>query len=67
MRANLLASLVEGKVRLSSNYSPTDILKDLQLEMEIKVSYMQCWRAREYVQMLGMGKLKTSIVTPRFF
>jgi len=43
MRANLLANLIEEKVSLSENYPPCDILKDLQLELGIKVSYMQCW------------------------
>ena len=56
MRASLLGSLIEGKVRLSDSYTPPEILKDLQLEMGIKVSYMQCWRAREYVRVLANGR-----------
>ena len=56
MRANLLGSMIEGKVSLSVDYPPSEIMKDLQLELGIKVSYMQCWRAREYVRMLAMGR-----------
>jgi len=41
---------------LSADYPPFEILKDLQLELGMKVSYMQCWRAREYVRMLAMGR-----------
>jgi len=36
----LLESLIEGKVSLLVDYSPSEILKDLQLELGIKVSYM---------------------------
>jgi len=54
LRARLLARLIEGKVRLSIDYSPTEIMKDLELGM--KLSYMQSWRAREYVRLLVMGK-----------
>ena len=56
MRASLLGSLIEGKVRLSDGYTPPEILKDLQLEMGMKVSYMQCWRARENVRVLANGR-----------
>jgi len=56
MRASLLGTLIEGKVRLSDSYTPPEILKDLQLEMGMKVSYMQCWRAREYVGLIANGK-----------
>jgi len=56
MRKNLLASLIEEKVGLLADYPPAEILKDLQLEMGMKVSYMQCLRAREYVRMLAMGR-----------
>jgi len=56
MRASLLGSLIEGKVRLSDGYTPPEILKDLQLEIGMKVSYMQCWRAREYVRVLANGR-----------
>ena len=42
MRASLLSTLIEGKVRLSDGYTPPEILKDLQLEMGMKVTYMQC-------------------------
>jgi len=33
MRASLLGTLIEGKIRLSESYTPADILKDLQLEI----------------------------------
>jgi len=52
----LLGCLIEGKVRLSDGYTPLEILKDLQLEMGMKVSNMQCWRAREYVRVLTNGR-----------
>ena len=41
MRASLLGTLIEGKVRLSDSYTTAKILKDLQLEMGMKVLYMQ--------------------------
>jgi len=53
IQASLLGTLIEGKVRLSDNCTPSEILKDLQLEMGMMVSYMQCWRAREYVRLLA--------------
>ena len=40
MRASLLGTFIEGKVRLSDSYTPPKILKDLQLEMGMKVSFM---------------------------
>ena len=46
------------KGRFSDSYIPPKILKDLQLEMGMKVSYMQCWRAREYVRLLANGRLE---------
>jgi len=58
MRANLLGSLIEKNVSLSADYPPCEILKDLQLKLGIKVSYMQCWRVQEYVRVLAMGRLK---------
>ena len=56
MEANLLVTLIEGKVSISAGYSPCAIMKDLQLEMGMRVSYMQCWRVCEYMRMLGMEK-----------
>ena len=56
MRASLLASLIKGKVRLSNDYTPLEILKDLQLKMRMEVSYMQCWRALKYVWLLTNGR-----------
>jgi len=58
MRANLLGSLIEEKVSLLADYPPCEIMKDLQLELGIKVSYMQCWRTREYLSMLAVGRLQ---------
>jgi len=56
MRANLLTTLIKGMVSISIDYSPCEIMKDLELQMGMRVSYMQCWRAREYLRMLAMGK-----------
>jgi len=56
LRAKLLASLIEEKIRLSFDYSPMEIMKDLKLELGIMLSYIQSWRAREYVRLLVMGK-----------
>ena len=56
IHANLLASLIEGKVCLSADYSTCQILKDVQVEMGIKISYIQCWRAQHYVTILEMGR-----------
>ena len=58
MRVSLLGSLTEGKVRLTDSYTPPEILKDLHLEIGMKVSYMQCWRARAYVRLLANGRLE---------
>ena len=56
LRARLLARLIEGKIRLSIDYSLTEIMKDLELELGMTLSYIQSWRAREYVRLLVMGK-----------
>ena len=55
-RAKLLACLIDGKMKLVVDHSIAEIIKDLQLELGITLSYMQSWRAREYVRMLVMGK-----------
>jgi len=44
LRARLLARLIEGKIRMSNDYSPTEIMKDLELELGMTLSYMQAWR-----------------------
>jgi len=41
LRAKLLARLIEGKILLSFDYSPTQIMKNLELELGIKLSHMQ--------------------------
>jgi len=56
LRARLLAQLIEGKIRMSNDYSPTEIMNDLELELGMTLSYMQAWRARESVRLLVMGK-----------
>jgi len=56
MRAKLLMRVINGKVRLSTDYSPTELTKDLKLELGMKMAYMQAWRMREYVRMLVMGR-----------
>ena len=33
-----------------------EIMKDLELELGIRMTYMQAWRAREYVRLLVMGR-----------
>jgi len=57
LRAKLLARLINGKIKLSVDYSVAEIMKDLELELRITSSYMQSWRAKEYVRLLIMGKL----------
>jgi len=52
----LLARLIEGKIPLSIDNSPTEIMKDWELELGITLSYMQSWTVREYVRLLVMGK-----------
>jgi len=52
----LLALLIEGKIRLSFDYSPSEIIKDLELELGIMLSYMQSWRERDYVRLLVLEK-----------
>jgi len=56
LRAKLLARLIDGKIKLSVDYSMGEIMKDLELELGITLSYMQAWRAREYVRVLVMGR-----------
>jgi len=56
VRAELLAHLIEGKVRLCLDYSPRDIMQDLELELGIRLTYMQSWRAREFVRMMVLGR-----------
>jgi len=56
VRAELLAQLIEGKVRLCLDYSPRDIMLDLELELGIRLTYMQSWRAREFVRMMVLGR-----------
>jgi len=55
LRARLLARLIKGKIRLSIDYSPAEIMNDLELELGMTLFYMQAWRAREYVRLLVMG------------
>jgi len=55
-RAKLLSRLIDGKVRSSMDYLPTEIMKDLELELGLKMTYIQAWRAREYVWLLVMGR-----------
>jgi len=38
------------------DYSPTDIIQDLELELRIRLTYMQSWRAREFVRMMVLGR-----------
>jgi len=45
MRAKLLARLIDWKVRSSMDYLPMEIMKDLELELGVKMAYMQAWRA----------------------
>jgi len=52
----LLAHLIEGKVRLCLDYSPRDIIQDLELELGIRLTYMQSWRAREFVRMMVLDR-----------
>ena len=52
----LLAHFIEGKVRLCLDYSPRDIMQDLELEFGIRLTCMQSWRAREFVHMMVLRK-----------
>ena len=54
----LLMHFIEGKVRLCLDYSPKDVIVDLKLELDIHLTYMQSWRAREFVRMMVLGKPK---------
>jgi len=56
LRAKLLARLINGKIKLSVDYSVGEIMKDLELELGITLLYMQALKAREYVRVLVMGK-----------
>jgi len=49
MRVKFLSRLIDRKVRSSMDYLPTKIMKDLMLELGLRMTYMQAWRAREYV------------------
>jgi len=41
LRVKLLARLIDGKIKLSMDYSVGEIMKDLELELGITLSYMQ--------------------------
>ena len=41
VRVELLAHLIEGKVRLCMDYAPRAIMQDLELELGIRLTYMQ--------------------------
>jgi len=41
MKAKLLSRLIDGKVWLSIDYSPTEIIKDFELELGLRMTYMQ--------------------------
>jgi len=41
---------------LTNDYSPKDIMQDLELEMGIRLIYMQSWRTREFIRMMVLGK-----------
>jgi len=41
---------------LCLDYSPRDIIHDLELELEIQLTYMQSWKARELMLMMVLGK-----------
>jgi len=53
VRAQLLAHLIEGKVWLCMDYALKDIMQDLE---GIRLTYMQTWRAREFVCMMVLGR-----------
>ena len=40
MRAKLLARVIDGKVQLSMDYLPTELMKDIELALGIKMTYM---------------------------
>jgi len=40
----LLAHLIEKKVQLCLDYSPRNTMQDLELELGIRLTYMQLWR-----------------------
>lgn len=56
LRASMLAQVIEGKIRVSPDYSPHDIMKDLESEFGVKLTYTQSWRARERVRIMVQGK-----------
>ena len=56
MRAKLLSRLISGKVRSSMDYLPTEIMKDLELQLGLRMTYMQAWRGKEYVRLFVMGR-----------
>jgi len=41
MRAKLLSQLIDGNVRLSMEYLPTEIMKNFELNLGIRMLYMQ--------------------------
>jgi len=56
VRVELLAHVIEGKVRLCLNYAPRNIMQDLELELGIRLTYMQLWRVREFVRIMVLGR-----------
>ena len=41
MGAKLLSRVIDGQLRLSMDYLPTELMKDMELELGIKMTYMQ--------------------------
>ena len=44
MRVKFLSRLIDRKVRSSMDYLSTEIMKNLELELGLKMTYMQAWR-----------------------
>jgi len=56
MRAKLLRSLIDSKVRFSDDCLSIHIMNDLGLELGLQLTYKQTWRVKEYFHMLELGR-----------
>ena len=51
-----MSQLIEGKVQTSYDYLPMEIMKELEPELGMLLTYMQAWRAHEFVWLLVEGQ-----------
>ena len=53
-----VASIVKEKLKVSPNYKPKDIVKDIKQEYGIQLNYFQAWRGKEIAKEQLQGSYK---------